>query len=90
MFQCHHEPWRRKGQEGRICRASNIVFGCSITGNILPVHLKGKTRICLPSFAFSPDWHVITLSSNHGLLKIATMRDYINTHSIHQEEKGRA
>lgn len=59
-------------------RQITAVFGCSVTGDFLPIQIiyKGKTKKCLPSFAFPPDWHV-TFSHNHWSNE-CTMQDYIN------------
>ncbi len=47
-------------------RQITAVFGCSITVDFLPIQIiyKGKTKRCLPSFAFPPDWHA-KFSHNH-------------------------
>lgn len=47
-------------------RQITAAFGCCLSGDFLPVQLiyKGKTKKCLPSFAFPADWHV-TFSHNH-------------------------
>ena len=54
------------------------MFGCTITGDFLPIQIiyKGKTKKCLPSFAFPPDWQA-TFSHNHWSNE-STMHDYIN------------
>ncbi len=59
-------------------RQITAVFGCSVTGDFMPIQIiyKGTTKRCLPSFAFPPDWHV-TYSHNHWSNE-GTMRDYIN------------
>ena len=56
-------------------RQITAVFGSSITGDFLPVQIvyKGKTKRCLPTFAFPPDWHITFSQSNEN-----TMRDYSN------------
>ena len=59
-------------------RQITAVFGCTITGDFLPIQIiyKGKTKKCLPSFAFPPDWQA-TFSHNHWSNE-STMHDYIN------------
>lgn len=54
------------------------VFGCSLSGDFLPVQLiyKGKTQKCLPrSVPFPSDWN-ITFSENHWSNE-STMIEYI-------------
>ena len=56
-------------------RQITVLFGCYNIGDFLPIQIiyKGKTKRCLPSFAFPPDWHA-TFSHNHW----SNERDYIN------------
>ena len=59
-------------------RQITAVFGCSLSGNFLPVQLiyAGTTSKCLPkNVKFPNDWHV-TYSANHWSNK-DTMIDYI-------------
>ena len=58
-------------------RQITAVFGCSMTGDFLPVQLvyQGKTSKCHPSFNFPPSWH-ITHSHNHWCNE-ETMKQYI-------------
>ena len=58
-------------------RQITVVFGCSLTGDFLPLQLvyQGKTTKCLPSFQFPPDWS-ITHTENHWCNE-GTMELYI-------------
>ena len=59
-------------------RQITAVFGCSITGNFLPVQLiyQGTTERCLPKgVPFPADWHV-TCTLNHWSNE-KTMEQYI-------------
>ena len=58
-------------------RQIKAVFGCTISGEFLPVQLiyQGKTDKCHPSFRFPSDWN-ITHSPNHWSNE-DTMKDYI-------------
>ena len=58
-------------------RQITAVFGCSMTGDFLPVQLAylGKTNKCHPSFQYPSDWD-ITHSSNRWSNE-STMKEYI-------------
>ena len=58
-------------------RQLTAVFGCSMTGDFLPVQLvyQGKTQKCHPVFKYPSDWD-ITHSPNHWSNE-STMKDYI-------------
>ena len=58
-------------------RQITAVFGCSLSGDFLPIQLiyKGTTPRCLPQVSFPKDWH-ITCTTNHWSTN-ATMIDYI-------------
>ena len=52
------------GKDNR-CQITGV-YGCSLSGDILPVQLiyQGKTKKCLPLVTFPSDWN-ITFSENH-------------------------
>ena len=60
-------------------RQITAVFGCSLSGDFLPVQLiyKGTTKKCCSSqVCFPQDWHIIFLANHWS--NTETMIDYVN------------